>query len=211
MAGKPVVRDASLALLTTSSLYATCASQYNRISIPAAIFGEQNNLPIRYERVATTGGYGSGQFGPTTVRALKAYLERSVGYSRVNSVFGEGVNPRMRKVREALDELGFPSDELLRHGSQRLVYAVPLVSNLREFLLGIDRRPRYRFDVRHSGSAAIATWWVHRWLAGRIERAGVLDAVRANSLARPIVHAARVPLPPDAGSSQLAFPDLQGY
>lgn len=193
MAGNAIIRGASLALLTTSSLYAAGASQYNRITIPGAVFGKDNVLPVSYERVAITGGYGSGQFGPATVEALTSFLEQVAGYSRVNSVFGEGVNPRMRKVREALDQLNFPSDELLRHGSQRLVYAVSLVSNLREYLLGIDARPSYRFDARRSGTEVITNWWIRRWLSARIERPGVLEAVESHTLVRPITHGARVP------------------
>lgn len=208
MAGRPVVRDASLALLTTSSLYAVGASQYNRISIPGEVLGAEDGQPLRYRRVAITGGYGSGQFGPATVQALKAYLEQSAGYSRVNSVFGEGVNPRMRKIRGALEHLGFPADDLLRHGSQRLVYAMPMVSNLRDFLLGIDARPRYRFGGRRSGTSAIASWWIHRWLSGRIDRPGVLEAVGRHTFVHPIQHGARVPTTED-GPEQLPFPDLQ--
>ena len=57
---------------------------------------------------------------------------------QVNSVFGEGVNPRLRKLRDGLDELGLSSDELLNHGGPRLVYGVPLAHNFREYLLGLD-------------------------------------------------------------------------
>jgi len=39
------------------------------------------------------------------------------GPSEVNSGFGEGVNPRLRKIRGALAELGLPQDELLEHGT----------------------------------------------------------------------------------------------
>lgn len=208
MAGRPVVRDASLALLTTSSLYAVGASQYNRIYVPGEILGAEDGQPLHYRRVAITGGYGSGQFGPTTVHALKAYLEQSAGYSRVNSVFGEGVNPRMRKVRGALEHLGFPADDLLRHGSQRLVYAVPMVTNLRDYLVGLDARPHYRFGDRRSGTRAIANWWIHRWLSGRIERPDVLEAVRRHTFVHPLQHGARVPRIED-DPEQLAFPDLQ--
>ena len=44
---------------------------------------------------------------------------RKRGFQRVNSVFGEGVNPRMRKIREGLEVLGAPTDKLLLHGNQR--------------------------------------------------------------------------------------------
>ena len=37
-------------------------------------------------------------------------------------MFGEGVNPRLRKLRDGLKELGLDADELLRHGRPRIVY-----------------------------------------------------------------------------------------
>jgi hypothetical protein len=49
----------------------------------------------------------------------------------VNSIFGEGVNPLMRKIRDGLTKVGFPTDELLRHGNSRVVYCLPLAENFR--------------------------------------------------------------------------------
>ena len=43
---------------------------------------------------------------------------------RVNSIFGEGVNPKLRKVRDGIDLLGWPSEVLLQHGRHRIVYGV---------------------------------------------------------------------------------------
>jgi hypothetical protein len=65
---------------------------------------------------------------------------------------GEAVNPLLRKIRDGLNELGLPTDELLRHGSPRLVYGVRLVENVREYLLGIDKRPRYLLPHRNAAA-----------------------------------------------------------
>src|SRR5262249_4974447 len=62
-----------------------------------------------------------------------------------------GANPRLRKIRDALDLLRLPTDELLHHGSPRLVYGVRLVENVREYLLGMERRPRYLLPQRKRG------------------------------------------------------------
>jgi hypothetical protein len=69
-------------------------------------------------------------------------LAQSNRGQQVNSVFGEGVNPRLRKVRDGLDALGLPTDDLLHHGGPRLVYGVELVQNTRAYLLGRDKHPR---------------------------------------------------------------------
>ena len=45
-----------------------------------------------------------------------------------------GVNPKLRKVRSGLDLLGWPAEELLQHGRQRIVYGISLVSNLLPYL-----------------------------------------------------------------------------
>ena len=36
-----------------------------------------------------------------------------------------------------------PEDELLKHGSRRIVHSVALASNFREFLLGVADTPKY--------------------------------------------------------------------
>jgi hypothetical protein len=52
-------------------------------------------------------------------------------------------NPRLRKIRDALSQLGLPADEPLDHGTPRLVYGVQLAHNMREYLLGRAKRPTY--------------------------------------------------------------------
>ncbi|HEV2715431.1 MAG TPA: hypothetical protein VGU64_09230, partial [Terriglobales bacterium] len=114
----------------------------------------------------------------------------------VNSIFGEGVNPKLRKVRTALDVVGLPSDTLLRHGSPRFVYAVPLARNFRDVLLGFKRKPAFIIPATEAATAAVVDYWRVRWLARRIERVDVLDAVRRHTLAYPITHGARVVVSP---------------
>ena len=115
----------------------------------------------------------------------------------VNSIFGEGVNPKLRKVRVALDAMGLPSDALLQHGSPRLIYVVPLATNFRDVLVGKAKRPKYLFGLGtpSEGTNALVDFWMSRWLIPRISRDGVLEAVRSHTLAYPIRHGARVPLP----------------
>ena len=133
--------------------------------------------------------------------ALADLVQQSTNGERLNSIFGEGVSPKLRKVRQGLDVLGLPSGLLLRHHRRRIVYAVSLVRNLQEHLLGLEPEARYllQIDDAEQTTARIAAWWRERWLGERIESDEVLGAVARHTLVRPISHGARVvvTMPPD--------------
>ena len=115
---------------------------------------------------------------------------------RVNSIFGEGVSPRLRKVRLGLAALGWPANDLLQHGRERILYGVPLVTNLRDFSLGLDTDPDYVLDPEIDDADELtASWWIHRWALKRAKQPAVQASLRANTLVRPIRHGARVQLP----------------
>ena len=140
---------------------------------------------------------GTFQFGDSTVKAFQEFLRQSSNGLQVNSVFGEGVNPRLRKIRDALGKLGLPEDELLEHGAPRLVYGVQLARNTRPCLLGLAKRPRYFLSHRNPREVTerIARWWTERWLVRRIDRDDALERVGRHRLVHPIRHGARVELP----------------
>ena len=195
MAARPVRRAPRLVLLGTTSLYGIASSQYNRIFVPAAVLGSDG--PLRYECVGRTAGFGSYHFSRETMAELEIVAAQGRRGREVNSIFGEGVNPKLRKVRVALDAMGLPSDALLQHGSPRLIYVVPLATNFRDVLLGKAKRPKYLLGLGtpSEGTNALVDFWMSRWLIPRISRDGVLEAVRSHTLAYPIRHGARVPLP----------------
>ena len=194
MKGASVRRSPRLVLLGTTSLYAVGASQYNRVRIPLDALGGESGEDLRYEKLGLSKGYGSFHVSTTTVRLINMLLSRRVEGRRVNSIFGEGVNPLMRKIREALELLGLPSDAVLLHGNQRVVYGVPLARNFREVLLGLSERPSYFLQMSHHQEAteALAAFWRRRWLAPRIGRPGILEAVAQHTLSYPVQHGARV-------------------
>jgi hypothetical protein len=197
IAGRPIVRSSEIVLLCTTSLYGVGSSQYNRLRMPCpAACGHPGDV-IRYEELGKTRGYGTIHFGRETIEALGTVLAQRAGGQRVNSIFGEGVSPRLRKVREGLDALELPSKLLLNHGSPRVVYGVALARNFREFLLGRDQKPEYLLpeDDPRLTTCRMAEWWQRRWLAKRLERPEVLAEVRRHRLTHPIRHGARV-LPP---------------
>lgn len=141
---------------------------------------------------------GTVQFGDATVRAMEVLFARSKNGQRVNSVFGEGVNPRLRKLRDAFGVLGLPADEFLRHGASRLVYGAKLAENVRDYLLGIEKRPRWMLQGGGASAESIVEWWLERWVRKRVKREDVLARIEEQTLVRPVRHGARVVLPRDA-------------
>ncbi|MEC9363328.1 MAG: Druantia anti-phage system protein DruA [Pseudomonadota bacterium] len=201
MAGRSIVRASNLVLLGTTSLYGVGSSQYNRIKIPADRLGGSDYDTIRYDELGRSEAFGTSQYSEETIDALVDLVQQSET-QRVNSIFGEGVSPKLRKVRQALDMLNLPSGLLLRHHRPRIVYAVSLVRNLSDYLIGMAKRPDYVIPTSDgaSATAAIGAWWRERWLRNRISSDEVLDEVARHTRVHPITHGARVP--PQCASAQ---------
>jgi Domain of unknown function (DUF4338) len=197
MAGKGIVRRPMLVLLGTTSLYGMGASQYNRIKVPLVNLGGQGDAVLEYKALGFSVGYGSFHFSKDTVAIIDTLLARTNGGRKVNSIFGEGVNPLMRKIREGLDTIGLPSDQLLQHGNRRIVYGISLARNFRQVLLGLHRRPQFLLPQHQprQGTAQIVAYWRRRWLNARVVRPGILPAVASHTLDYPMHHGAQVCLP----------------
>ena len=210
MAGRSVVRPSQLVLLGTTSLYGVGSSQYNRLRMPAEVVGGCSGEYLEYRYIGKSEAYGTSHFSADTVEALVALVQQTSNGQRVNSIFGEGVSPKFRKIREGLEALGLSGDELLQHGRQRIVYGVPFVRNLREFLVGMDDEPDYLVGLENPerGTAAIVEWWINRWLSQRIMNDEVLSRLDEHTLVRPIRHGARVVLPRVDGGQESLFGDI---
>jgi hypothetical protein len=198
MAGRRVVRAADLVYISTTSLYGRRPNQYDRIQIPIACVGGGGEGGLRYEFLGETRGIGTFHFSGGTVEAMDILAAQTTQGQRVNSIFGEGVNPRLRKIRDALDELGLSSNEFLDHGAPRLVYGVRLIENLPEYLMAMAKKPQYILSSRRPVEVTkkIAEWWFGRWCVPRLQRADeVLPRIAAHNLIHPIRHGARVPMP----------------
>jgi hypothetical protein len=195
IAGRPVVKPPNLVLLGTTSLYGLTSSQYNRVKIPCELLGGKQGETIEFLRLGHSESFGTTQYSDETVGALVTIVQQSANGQRINSIFGEGVSPKLRKVREGLDLLNFSSDLLLRHYRRRGVYAVNLVRNLRAYLLNMVAEPDYLVppECGTEKSANIAAWWRERWLRNRISSDAVLEEIARHTLVRPIRHGARVP------------------
>jgi hypothetical protein len=197
MSGRRIVRRADLVFIGTTSIYGTRPSQYDRISIPCDLIGGKPGDVLRYKYLANTKGMGSFQFGPTTKQAIEKFVEaQENSIRRINNVFGEGANPKIRALRDGLTKLGF-GEELLVHGLEKCAYGVSLISNLRDYLLGIAKRPSYVYkrDGGSDASLTISTWWASRWVLGRLQREDVLEKIGQQTLIKPVQHGARVILP----------------
>jgi hypothetical protein len=179
MAGRAIRRRPTLTLLTTSSLYAVGSAQYNRVRIPADLVGGTGE--VRYERVGTTDSFGTVQFASDTLESLVAVARLANSKQRiVNHLFGEGMSPKLRSIRMALDGLGLQPDEYLRHHSPRLLYAVPLATNTLDVLLGLTRRPKYVLPSKGGVATTdeIAKHWYDRWAKSRLARPDTLSRLR---------------------------------
>lgn len=206
MAGKTVIRPARLVLLGTTSLYGSGSSQYNRLRMPAELLGGPKTSTLEFLELGRSRAYGTSHFRESTVDLLVSCLEQSKRGQRVNSIFGEGVSPKLRKVREGLEYLGFPADALLRHGRPRIIYGVPLATNMRRYLLGMDRRPHYIFSKgSKAATVAVAEWWRNRWLAPRAQRTDVIERVLGHVPASGL-HGSQVRLPDVQSEKAPLFP-----
>lgn len=197
MAGSEVSRRPKLVLLCTTSLYGGGSSQYNRLKVPPRAFGDYPTGQMEYMELGMSEGFGSFHFSKETIRSADALLGRLDHGRKVNSIFGEGVNPLMRKMREAMSEVGLPSELLLKHGNRRIVYGIALAENFREVLTGLASRPRYLLPPKQAEALtrSLADFWRSRWLSMRIQRDGILNDVSQHTLSFPIRHGAVVELP----------------
>ncbi|MCL2726377.1 MAG: DUF4338 domain-containing protein [Polyangiaceae bacterium] len=201
VAGRSIKRAPTLVLLGTTSLYGVGSSQYNRIKIPADRLGGAAADVIRYEEVGRSEAFGTSQYSEETINALVDLVQQSDS-QRVNSIFGEGISPKLRKVRQALDMLNLPSRPLLQHHRHRVVYGVSLIRNLSDHLIGLARKPDYivPLDRGRAATANISAWWRERWLRNRITSDEVLEEVARHTRVHPVTHGARVS--PQRPSSQ---------
>jgi hypothetical protein len=197
MRGAAVTRSAQLVLLCTTSLYGSALNQYSRVKLPANLIGGKEGSSIEYENLGVSLGFGSFHFSKDSLRMMAMLLGRSKDARKVNSIFGEGVNPLMRKIREGLTLLGLPAESLLNHGSKRIVYGVSLASNFGDFLLGLSDKPQYLIPVtkvKHR-TELVADFWRQRWLLKRLSKPGLLDEVARHTCVYPVRHGAQVEVP----------------
>ena len=198
----PVVPDNTLVWLGTTSLFSHGSSQYERLRLPAGTIAPEQE-EIRYRYLGETTGYGTVQFADDTVRALSSVMHRRRGYRDVNSVFGEGASPRLRKLRSGLDAIGFNASLTMLHHQGRRIYGVPLFPGAAGYLCGFDpdvpdyvRSP----EACEDSGQRIAEFWRRRWLARRLEHEDSWDALGRTG---PWLLSATIPDAPAAAAAEV--------
>ena len=194
MRGAPVHRRAELVLLCTTSLYGSALSQYSRVKVTAEAIGGKPHEKIEYRSIGLSEGFGSFHISQETLGLITTLIGRSKEARKVNSIFGEGVNPLMRKIREGLELLGLPSDVLMNHGNKRVVYGIALAKNFREVLVGFSDSAHYIAPLTREKlrTEMLSTFWRRRWLLHRLEKPGILDEVSKHAVVYPVKHGAQV-------------------
>lgn len=210
IAGRRVVRPAELVFAGTSSLYGVRPNQYDSLSMPVSDDSNES-LRIRFKHLGKSEGYGSAHIRQRTKAVLQEFMEADgrPGW-RANNIFGEGANPNMRALREALGALGLDANELLQHSQPRELYGAALASNMTAYLLGLDASPSFvkRRYSRGTDVEAISDFWWKRWGQRRASSDCVLASIRQHSLAYPIRHGAVLKLPKSEQGAVSMFADL---
>lgn len=174
MKGKKVVRDSHLVYLGTTSLYAIGSSQYNRIKVPL-----NNGGILEYRQMGITEGFGTVYFSNDTSLIFSRILELQDGGKRINHVFGEGTSPRFRIISRGLGSIGIRASAFLKHYSPRIVYSINLAKNTNDYLLGIDDKIEYGFELNNptdieNQTQELIDYWIKRWMTMRL---GSVDVI----------------------------------
>lgn len=173
MAGTAIVRSPYVCAVTTTSLYAVAASQYNRLRVKVQT--EHGEVEIRWAEIGETEGFGTVHLGEETVRALRELSTLRRGGRWVNNLFGEGNSARLRQIREGLEELGIETDSILRHRQFRKMYGLEVVPGGRRAL-----RLNLPSDATGPAFKDIGEAWRARWLSARVTNRDVIARVSAS-------------------------------
>jgi hypothetical protein len=172
MKGEALTKPNELVFLDTTGLFEIGSAQYDRVRIPT----EKGR--IEYNQIGYTEGYGSIQFGPKTRERLSQVTQFEEGRKVVRGRFGEGVSPRIRKIRRGLKNCGLETG-LLKHESRRIVYGIDLAENAQDYLLGIDDDPEYYwpFEDPEQEQQSIYQHWIDRWVSMRAQKLNILESI----------------------------------
>lgn len=209
MAGRPITRSSDLVFLATTSLYGTRPNQYDRISVPLQFAASESpgSVPpalkfiyVPYSSGAdrngseSTQGIGSFHLRRDTMSAINRFLTTHADGRKVFGTFGEGTSPKLRAMRSGLRAIGFDDDVTLTHGIRKTFYAIPLISNLQKYLLGVSVKAKFVYSLRNKKifSGLVVAWWVKKWMSRRMNRQDILHRVKNETHTYPNRHGARV-------------------
>ena len=151
---KNEIHSGHLALITTSSAFGR-SSLYNRITYK----GQKV-----YYRLGFTRGSGEFHFSNGIYHSLFELVQKNSKPTAKQKKWGTGYRNRREVVQKALKILGLKAD-MLYHGVQREVYAVPLAQNSISFLNGEAQELKYY----NWSISELFDWFKERWLLKRAQ------------------------------------------
>lgn len=161
-------KQARLAAVTVTSALGR-SSIYNRLKLKTNAPGRTSETAVELLKLGSTTGYGHFQITEDLFLQLRRVLQEDGHKYADGHQFGDGPNWRIRVARKGLESLGLNADEILKHGIQREVYAMPIARNSRQFLSGEDKEPIFN-QLTVNEISALAR---NRWLLPRsIRRPG---------------------------------------
>lgn len=151
-------KGARLTLITLTSALGR-SSVYNRLHLKDQASGQ---TLVKLNSLGMTDGYGHFHLSEQLFSRLR-YLLLTLDHPYANKhQFGDGPNWRMRTIRVGLQALGL-SPNLVRHGIQREVFAMPLVKNYKHVLKdGTRIWGSARPSASDIGAAALERWVLPR-------------------------------------------------
>lgn len=166
--GTDVVRPADLVFLEVYTHDVVSTSGYDSLKLPAGLL-RRDAPAFGYELLGETCSYRPLPFSPATISALHA---AGIDDGLPTSIFGKGVNTKVRNMERGLVSIFGPEQHvllelLLRHPVRRPVFGAFLAENGQAYLRDEDATPLYPWadtlDPRE-GTQRIASYWVSHWL-----------------------------------------------
>lgn len=152
-------KAARLMLVTVTSALGR-SSLYNRLKLKDV----DGNSLVELLEIGETRGYGHFQLSNDLFERIRQLLvDENHPYANGHQ-FGQGPNWRFRVLRVGLKRLGL-DEELIRHGIHRKVYAMPMVSDFKDFLNGRSQETTLnRPTIETISTAALNRWVIPRSL-----------------------------------------------
>jgi hypothetical protein len=144
--------DSRLALITTMSALGR-SSVYNRI---------RYSNRLLFHRLGFSQGSGEFHFSNGLYSTISEYAQRYCTPTAKKSRWGTGFRNRREVIRKCLKKIGL-SPDLLYHGVQREVFAIPLAGNTCEFL----RQEHSKLRWNTATATELFSYFNQRWLLRR--------------------------------------------
>jgi hypothetical protein len=176
-----------LLLITVTSALGR-SSLYNRLRlVDHSSDAPTNRTLVEMIHIGFTKGYGHFQISDPLFQRMRSLLAME-GHPYANAhAYGQGPNWRIRVMRVGLDRLGL-DDDLIRHGINREIYAMPLAEGFRDFLCGRAKTT----DVERPSVAQLTAAALERWVVPRATRQPAYRAFRREEILEMILPPASI-------------------